>query len=94
MCGGGVACERACVRACIRVRNIQRFYIGIPAVVYDILCERHSTAIGSAVVALTFFRPFRLTFLRMRDKCKIINMQRNDKAFVCINATGCSLTLL
>ena len=27
------------------------------------------------------FLTFRLTFLRMRDKCKIINVQRNDKAF-------------
>ena len=25
---------------------------------------------------------FRLTFLRMRDKCKIINVQRHDKAFM------------
>ena len=35
-------------------------------------------------VALTLFRSlktFRLTFLRMRDKCKIINVQRNNKAF-------------
>ena len=32
-------------------------------------------------VALTFLRSlntFRLTFLRMRNKCKIINVQRND----------------
>ena len=37
------------------------------------------------VVALTFYRSlqtFRLTFLRMRDKCKITNVQRNDKAFL------------
>ena len=36
-------------------------------------------------VALTFFRAlktFRLTFLRMRDICKIINVQRKDKAFM------------
>ena len=36
-------------------------------------------------VALTFFRSsktFRLTFLRMRDICKIINVQRNVKAFI------------
>ena len=49
------------------------------------------------VVALTFFRSlktFRLTFLRMRNKCKIINVQRNDKRIFGINATGCSLTLL
>ena len=35
-------------------------------------------------VALTFFRSlqtFRLTFLRMRNKCKITNVQRNNKAF-------------
>jgi len=35
-------------------------------------------------VALTFFRAlktFRLTFLRMRNKCKITNVQRNNKAF-------------
>ena len=35
-------------------------------------------------VALTFFRSlktFRLTFLRMRNKCKITNVQRNKKAF-------------
>ena len=25
---------------------------------------------------------FRLTFLRMRDICKIINVQRKDKAFM------------
>ena len=38
----------------------------------------------SYAVALTFFRSlktFRLTFLRMRNKCKIINVQRNNKAF-------------
>ena len=38
-----------------------------------------------AVVALRFSRSlyiFRLTFLRMRDKCKLRNVQRNDKAFV------------
>ena len=33
----------------------------------------------SDVVALTFFR---LTFLRMRNTCKIINVQRKDKVFV------------
>ena len=35
-------------------------------------------------VALTFFRAlktFRLTFLRMRNKCNITNVQRNNKAF-------------
>ena len=35
-------------------------------------------------VALTFFRSlktFRLTCLRMRNKCKIINVQRNKKSF-------------
>ena len=25
-------------------------------------------------------KTFRLTFLRMRNKCKIVNIQRNDKA--------------
>ena len=36
------------------------------------------------VVALTFFcslKTFRLTFLHMRNKYKIINVQRNNKAF-------------
>ena len=36
------------------------------------------------VVALTFFRPLktcRLTFLHMRNKCKIVNVQRNNKGF-------------
>ena len=36
-------------------------------------------------VALTFFRAlktFRLTFLRMRDICNIINVQRKDKGFM------------
>ena len=36
------------------------------------------------VVALKYFRSlktFRLTFLRMRNKCKIIDVQRNNKAF-------------
>ena len=36
------------------------------------------------VVALTFFmslETFLLTFLRMRNKCKIINVQQNNKAF-------------
>ena len=50
---------------------------------------RHITAsVGETtlrqIVALTFFRSlktFRLTFLRMRNKCKIINVQRNDKGF-------------
>ena len=35
------------------------------------------------VVALTFFRSlktFRLTLLRMCNKCKIVNVQRNNKA--------------
>ena len=35
-------------------------------------------------VALKCFRSvntFRLTFMRMRNKCKIINVQRNNKAF-------------
>ena len=27
-------------------------------------------------------KPFRLTFLRMRDICKIINVQRKDQAFM------------
>ena len=27
-------------------------------------------------------KTFRLTFLRMRDKCKILNVLRNDKAFL------------
>ncbi|KAK2192842.1 hypothetical protein NP493_21g01035 [Ridgeia piscesae] len=30
----------------------------------------------------TSFEAFRLTFLRMRDICKIINVQRKDKAFM------------
>ena len=36
-------------------------------------------------VALTFFpalKTFRLMFLRMRDICKIINVQRKDKTFM------------
>ena len=36
-------------------------------------------------VALTFFpalKTFQLTFLRMRDKCKIIDVQRKDNAFM------------
>ena len=40
--------------------------------------------VNGTVVALTFFRSlktFRLTFLRMCNKCKIINVQRKDKAF-------------
>ena len=40
--------------------------------------------VDCGVVTLTFFRSlktFRLTFLRMRNKCKIINIQRNNKAF-------------
>ena len=28
------------------------------------------------------YKTFRLTFLRMRDKCKFINVQRKDKAFM------------
>ena len=45
-------------------------------------------------VALKFFRAlktFQFTFLRMRDKCKIINVQRKDKSIYGINITGCSL---
>ena len=39
---------------------------------------------GAVRAALTFFRSlktFRLTFLRMRNKCKIINIQRKIKHF-------------
>ena len=39
---------------------------------------------GTVTVALEFSRSlktFRLTFLRMLNKCKIISVQRNNKAF-------------
>ena len=48
------------------------------------------------VVALTFswsLKTFMLTLLRMRNKCKIINVQRNNNIFG-INATSCSLNFL
>jgi len=57
-----------------------------------LLCRRPNTAIctGSQIVAETvkrlYFFPalqtFWLTFVRMRDKYKIINVQRNDTAFM------------
>ena len=37
---------------------------------------------------------FWLTFLRTCDKCKIINVQRNNNAFLGINATGCLFNTL
>ena len=48
-----------------------------------LLCQHQCEAIP--VQALTFFLAlltFRLTFLRMRDISKIINVQRKDKAFM------------
>ena len=40
------------------------------------VCYRCSAYIFPAL------KTFRLTFLRMRDICKIINVQRKDKAFM------------
>ena len=47
-----------------------------------VLVQTHPSLVDG--VALTFFRSlktFRLTFLRMSDKCKIINVHPNDKGF-------------
>ena len=49
-----------------------------------IVCRKDTCSKKTDGVALTFFRSlkmFRLTFLRMRNKCKLINVQRNNKAF-------------
>ena len=47
-------------------------------------------AVGGRCSAYIFpaLQTFRLTFLRMRDICKIINVQRKEKG---INTTGCML---
>jgi len=56
---------------------------------YNILIKPYNDApvltVMIADVALTFFRSLKtsqLTFLRMRDICKIVNVQRKDKAFM------------
>jgi hypothetical protein len=46
--------------------------------------QSSTISLARSAAALTFFqslKTFRLTFLRMRNKCKIINVQRNNKAF-------------
>ena len=58
-----------------------RFYMVTHQTALSIMFD---VSISIVVVALTFFRSlyiFRLTFLRMRDKCKIMNVQQHYKAF-------------
>ena len=78
------SCLHTCGRACGFFLKVSEFPPAFKAwsrsscVVTGETCEscRCSAYIFPAL------KPFRLTFLRMRDICKIINVQRKDQAFM------------
>ena len=72
-----------CRRAIYNV-PVERFLLVSFAVDICRCCRTVLGPLGCGIEAFTFFRSlktFRLTFQRMRNKCKIINVQRNNKAF-------------